>query len=434
MACFLGPSSMGRLPTSSRSKLASVVSLPPLSRPPCATTQAPSALICFTCCISWLLRFGQKSRANARVTHGRAVKALSDASTYLTQHEVEAFTAVGDMDGLHAALRDAYHASARMPAHERTVPLPSSFEGRGAGFQKTTAHKLEHDIEQLEYVAARHAHLRDWLTKDVLPVYREMLGHAHLGDPGSFYWFDFAPQQVAKALRPFYNMGIHIPEASTFAQGLGNFDVHAVEHDYAKKRVAVVDNALSPEAFASIRQLLLESTAWHEAKAAHRIGGYVGAYLTDGLYARALLDIGSELSAKLPHIFAGNPLRFLWAYKYDHRYTGVNIHADDAAVNVNIWLTPDCANLSPDNGGLVIYETEPPIEWNESDYSAAERSGFEDLLEPSGWAHVAVPYKANRMVIFDSTLLHKTDDFTFKAGYENRRINLTMLFGERPHA
>ena len=42
-----------------------------------------------------------------------------------------------------------------------------------------------------------------------------------------------------------------------------------------------------------------------------------------------------------------------------------------------------------------------------------------------------VPYRENRAVIFDSDLFHRTDTLRFKPGYENRRINVTMLFGRR---
>ena len=42
-----------------------------------------------------------------------------------------------------------------------------------------------------------------------------------------------------------------------------------------------------------------------------------------------------------------------------------------------------------------------------------------------------VSYRANRMVIFDSRLFHRTQDFCFKTGYKERRINLTFLYGER---
>ena len=44
---------------------------------------------------------------------------------------------------------------------------------------------------------------------------------------------------------------------------------------------------------------------------------------------------------------------------------------------------------------------------------------------------ITVPYRANRAVIFDSNLFHKTDEIRFADGYENRRINITMLYGRR---
>ena len=44
---------------------------------------------------------------------------------------------------------------------------------------------------------------------------------------------------------------------------------------------------------------------------------------------------------------------------------------------------------------------------------------------------VTIPYRANRAVIFDSDLFHKTDRIDFKSGYLNRRINVTMLYGDR---
>ena len=35
----------------------------------------------------------------------------------------------------------------------------------------------------------------------------------------------------------------------------------------------------------------------------------------------------------------------------------------------------------------------------------------------------------NRAVIFKSMTAHSTDRFRFKDGYENRRINITLLYG-----
>ena len=44
---------------------------------------------------------------------------------------------------------------------------------------------------------------------------------------------------------------------------------------------------------------------------------------------------------------------------------------------------------------------------------------------------VRVPHRCNRMVMFNSNLVHKTDAFRFRPGLTNRRINVTMLFGDR---
>ena len=42
-----------------------------------------------------------------------------------------------------------------------------------------------------------------------------------------------------------------------------------------------------------------------------------------------------------------------------------------------------------------------------------------------------IPYNEKREVIFNSNLFHETDSYEFKEGYENRRINVTLLFGCR---
>jgi len=54
----------------------------------------------------------------------------------------------------------------------------------------------------------------------------------------------------------------------------------------------------------------------------------------------------------------------------------------------------------------------------------------EELLRPHGFANVTVKHEPNRAVIFDSALFHHTDRYKFRRGYENGRINLTLLFGE----
>ena len=40
------------------------------------------------------------------------------------------------------------------------------------------------------------------------------------------------------------------------------------------------------------------------------------------------------------------------AYNYDDTYQkGIKLHGDEAAVNCNLWITPDDANLDEESGG-----------------------------------------------------------------------------------
>ena len=99
-------------------------------------------------------------------------------------------------------------------------------------------------------------------------------------------------------------------------------------------------------------------------------------------------------------------------------------------MNVNFWITPDEANLNPQSGGLVIWDVSAPLEWEFTKYNGDTEVVY-DFLARAGAKPVAVPYRANRAVVFNSALFHKTDTIDFKPGYGNRRINVTMLSGRR---
>jgi hypothetical protein len=99
-------------------------------------------------------------------------------------------------------------------------------------------------------------------------------------------------------------------------------------------------------------------------------------------------------------------------------------------VNVNFWITPDDANLDPESGGLVVWDVAAPLDWDFTKFNTDEKA-IRDFLAQSGAKPVVVPYRANRAVIFDSDLFHQTDTIRFKTGYQNRRINITLLYGER---
>jgi hypothetical protein len=205
--------------------------------------------------------------------------------------------------------------------------------------------------------------------------------------------------------------------------------------DYARPPgLCWVDGLLGPATLAELRAFCLESTIWNDHAHSFTTGdvvrGYLGTYAGDGFCCPLLFQIADELARALPSVFADRPLRQMWAYKYKHSLSGIAAHGDDAAVNVNFWITPDAANLDPDGGGLLVYPVEAPADWRFEDINKDEAkiAGF---LAGSGVAPVSVPYRENRAVIFNSDLFHATAPLRFRPGYENRRINVTMLFGER---
>ena len=70
----------------------------------------------------------------------------------------------------------------------------------------------------------------------------------------------------------------------------------------------------------------------------------------------------------MPETFRDRPLAYLWCYKYDSDYGGIKVHADEAAVNVNVWLTPTPDTSDPIEG-MVVYTAKPPKSWTFADYN-----------------------------------------------------------------
>jgi hypothetical protein len=194
----------------------------------------------------------------------------------------------------------------------------------------------------------------------------------------------------------------------------------------AQPQIVVIDDLLTAEALQKLRRFCLDSTIWR----AIYEGGYLGAFPEHGFAPPLLAQIAEELRAVYPAIIADYPLLHFWAFKYDSSLRGINKHADFAAVNVNFWITPDEANLDPAHGGLVVWDAAAPLDWGFAKYNAAD-DDIRAFLEREKAKPVTVPYRANRAVVFDSDLFHETDTIHFKPGYENRRINITLLFGRR---
>ena len=288
---------------------------------------------------------------------------------------------------------------------------------------RVSAGKVRHDCEQIEYLLA----LRRLppVYRDVLQDYRNLLAEIASGADGAAEFDASRHPLVARTYkRPFHIDATPAP-APPFVNP--NLDWRAVERRYldAEPNVVTVDDLLTAPALAALRRFCLESTFWNNLKP-----GYLGAYFFDGFCSELLLGVALELREHLPRVMRAGPLQMMWGYKCESRLPGLGVHADDAAVNVNFWITDDAANLEPAQGGLLVYPQDAPAEWGFAKFNSDSET-VQRYLQSTGEAPLRIPYRANRAVIFDSDLFHATDRPVFREGYVNRRVNITMLYGQR---
>jgi len=292
--------------------------------------------------------------------------------------------------------------------------------------------KIDHDIEQFEYLASQGYEAEKFSA--LASLYKKVA--AEINWPSESKLVSLS-NQYQNLLKDSYNRLIHQIEAPNSRKEVvsNTLDVEKITNNYFDHEFGLtyIDDFLSPGAIESLRKFLLSSTIWFDVKD----GGYLGAYLNEGLANPLIIQIADELRNKFPKILKDHSINHIWAYKYDSRaknentsLKGINVHADFAAINVNFWITPKEANLNPNSGGLVVYDVEAPKEWDFKIYNHDQKKIREELKKSKGNTKV-IPHNENRAVIFNSNLFHETDNYEFKEGYENRRINVTMLFGSR---
>ena len=298
--------------------------------------------------------------------------------------------------------------------------------------EKISKAKIDHDIEQFEYLVSQGHEIKKFAELSIL--YKKIAAEMNWPSETQLISLNHHHQSL---LKDSYNRLLHQIEAPKLQKEAvsNSLDVEKITKNYFDHEFGLtyIDNFLSPKALKSLREFLLGSTIWFEVKK----GGYLGAYLKEGLANPLIIQIAEELRKKFPTIFKDNPINQIWAYKYDSRaknenssLKGINVHADFAAINVNFWITPNEANLNPNSGGLIVYDVEAPKDWDFNTYNNDEKKIREELKKSKGHTQV-IPHNENRAVVFNSNLFHETDQYEFKEGYENRRINVTMLFGKR---
>jgi hypothetical protein len=261
--------------------------------------------------------------------------------------------------------------------HARLTFRPATAPGEAA-------HRIKHDREQQNYLA-RNFGLTQW--------------QYHLADGGRI---------ASAAVNPANSEG--------------------ATHDWHRThpQIIVVDDLLTPEALEKLRRFCWGSTIWRDTHPE----GYLTAMPEHGLACPLIAQIDEEMRAAYPGILGTHQLRYLWAFKYDNMLRGVGTHADPSLVTFNFWITADEANLDPGRGGLTVWDVNAPADWKTQQY-IGDTPGSQAYVKRMGGKSVTIPYRSNRAIVFSSALFHETDHMTFKDGYTNRRINITMLYGRR---
>ncbi len=291
-----------------------------------------------------------------------------------------------------------------------------------------SAAKLRHDLEQIEYLLEiNRLEPEDSALAD---GYRKVLAEVEAVDPTGRVQLTDAQLGT---LGGSYQRILHLDPAEAITGPVLNpaLDPAEITRRYfdGSTRMVVVDDLLTVDALTALRRFMNESSIWHKWRFAND-NGYVGAMLADGFFNPLLVQLTETLRTWLPEIIGRHRLKQTWAFKHSERIAGVPIHADTAAVNVNLYTTPDDANLDPATGGIVVWDKPAPLDWDFEQINVQE-GALERFVEEVGATPTWVAHKQNRIVIFDSDLVHKTDDLHFRPGYLNRRINVTMLYGRR---
>jgi Tetratricopeptide repeat len=353
---------------------------------------------------------------------GQHDKALRYASLAV-ETEPSAAPARDVLATVHVALND--YASA-LKDYEAVAALTREQRGEPPDQFAIPAHFALHNLEQLDHILSsnRDQQASSGDLTEKFRAFRGQLVELIAGADGEAPWVPLQGKTSRIVVDPPY---VKVPEERLPRYVNTSVDYRPIQQALMTgQKVQVIDDFLTPEALDQLRKFCLESTVWrHPYKF-----GYVGAFPQNGFASTSLFAIAEEFSAALGEAFDGYQLAQWWAFVYDTKLPGTDIHGDDADFSLNLWITPDSANLDPDGGGLVVWDKKAPSDWSYSDYnSGGER--VRRFLEDENAESEVIPYRENRAVLFEGHLFHKTDEFTFAPGFENRRRSLTFLFRRR---
>ena len=289
-----------------------------------------------------------------------------------------------------------------------------------SSFKMATSEKLKHDAGLFRILASKDTSNPRW--RKLVKAY-ETIG-AQIGDS----IVELSNGQI-DILGDDYNTAIFATDAPEIANGVINpkLNWEKIERDFEDNNSGVIwfDDFITEGALKLLNKFLHQSTIWHDFV---HIYGFVASYLEEGLACPLLLQIVEEFRSSLPRLLGDRPLTQAWAFKALQGGKPIYCHTDDAEISLNFWLTPDIANRRPESGGMKIYKQLEPDDWSKMDYKN-NQGRIKKFLDSEKVECVTIPYRQNRAVLFKSRYFHETDNPDFKSGYNNHRINITMLFG-----
>ena len=316
-----------------------------------------------------------------------ALAALSREAARGRQHQLAA-----SYHAMHTALRRGSRWYPGMLA-ERLLPLHDV---------AVSSHRLRHDAAQLAYlhqlgllgdafppIIARYRRLAARLETRF--ENRQLTRHA----PARPDRRALLSTDEQDAIDEAYDRIIHLRPTPCVAQPFSSHALAAARRSQPAHGITVIDDFLSEQALDELWRFCVQSTIWF-AEQGH---GRLGASYDHGFNCPLLVQVAQGVFAD------GRPLLGIRAGKHPPRLPGESLHGAVEGYKLQLWLTPDIANLEPAGGGMVV-----------RDQDGRTRH---------------IPYRQNRAVLFDARLAHGAASCHFRDDHASARIEVALLYATK---
>ncbi len=189
-------------------------------------------------------------------------------------------------------------------------------------------------------------------------------------------------------------------------------------------RYVIVDDFLDEDALRWVGDFVNRG----EWEAGTTSGDEIHSSLAEGFFAKPLLQLAQAFAREASGIVGSLPFQSLWAYKYFRNNRERTPHADAGRISCNLWITPDAHNRKAGSGGLRLWSVPAERGYYGRDRAWQRDYVLQRLAGQDGNSEV-IPYRNNRAIIFDSRLIHQTEEFDFDESHAGRRANITIAYG-----